>query len=381
MPPKRENKDNFTFEPADKMIKDNLWICPIKPQYQDNAYYSISKNEIVVPEKEQFKNNEAFWGTVFHEMVHSTGAENQLNRFKPAQGFGTLEYSREELVAELGSALVSQRYGMTKNIKEDSAAYLKSWLDHLKESPQFLKTTLFDVKKATSMITQKIDKIALDLQQEASQENKIEQPKEKIYYSSVAYLQSTDDTRQFEELKDKQDYDGILNLAKEFYDGNGINEQYTYTSPTQNKGDSVLVEDKDFIVVYNSTVGGTFDIMLKFNEQEIRDHINRYGVDNAGDTLKEVAKDMAAEQFSALTQEKIPAFEMPNGEVLYVNYNRNSDTLDVGSVTNAGFAAMHNFSYDHNSSLDSNLQDVHEKLREMEEYQTEENEYSGGMRR
>ena len=237
------------------------------------------------------------------------------------------------------------------------------------------------MKKATSKITQKIDKIAQDLQQEVSQENMIEQPKEKIYYSSVAYLQSSDDTTQFEELKDKQDYDGILKLAKEYYDGNGINEQYTYTSPTQNKGDSVLVEDKDFIVVYNSTVGGTFDIMLKFNEQEIRDHINRYGVDNTGDTMKEVAKDMTAEQFSAIAQEKIPAFEMPNGDVLYVNYNRDSDTIDVGSVTNAGFAAMHNFSYDHNASLDSNLQDVHEKLREMEEYQTEENEYSGGMRR
>ncbi len=381
MPPERNNKDNYAFEPVDRMIKDNLWICPIKPKYQDNAYFSISKNEIVVPEKEQFKNSEAFYGTLFHEMTHSTGAENQLNRFKPAQGFGSPEYAREELVAELGSALVSQRYGMTKNIKEDSGAYLKSWLEHLKESPQFLKTTLFDVKRATSMITQKIDKIALDLQQEASQENRIEQPKEKIFYSSVAYLQSTDDTTQFEELKDKQDYDGILNLAKEYYDGNGINEQDTYTSPTQNKGDSVLVEDKDFIVVYNSTVGGTFDIMLKFNEQEVRDHINRYGVDNAGDTLKEVAKDMAAERFSAIAQEKIPAFEMPNGEVLYVNYNRDSDTIDVGTVTNAGFAAMHNFSYDHNSSLDSNLQDVHEKLREMEEYQTEENEYSGGMRR
>ena len=61
--------------------------------------------------------------------------------------------------------------------------------------------------------------------------------------------------------------------------------------------------------------------------------------------------------------------------------NRDSDTIDVGTVTNAGFAAMHNFSYDHNSSLDSNLQYVHEKLRKMEEYQTEENEYSGGMRR
>ena len=161
----RENQDTFKFEPVDKIIADNLWICPIKPQYQDNAYFSISKNEIVVPEMRQFKNSEAFYGTLFHEMIHSTGAKDQLDRFTPSQGFGSPEYAREELVAELGSALTSQRYGMTKNIKEDSCAYLKSWLTQLKESPHFIKTTLLDVKKATSMLTQVVDKVALELEE------------------------------------------------------------------------------------------------------------------------------------------------------------------------------------------------------------------------
>ena len=101
----RENQDSFKFEPVDKIIADNLWICPIKPQYQDNAYFSISKNEIVVPEMRQVKNSEAFYGTLFHEMIHSTGAKEQLDRFSPSHGFGSSEYAREELVAELGSAL------------------------------------------------------------------------------------------------------------------------------------------------------------------------------------------------------------------------------------------------------------------------------------
>ena len=161
----RENQDSFKFEPVDKIIADNLWICPIKPQYQDNAYFSISKNEIVVPEMRQLKNSEAFYGTLFHEMIHSTGAKDQLDRFSPSHGFGSSEYAREELVAELGSALTSQRYGMTKNIKEDSCAYLKSWLTQLKESPQFIKTTLLDVKKATSMLTQVVDKVSLELEE------------------------------------------------------------------------------------------------------------------------------------------------------------------------------------------------------------------------
>lgn len=95
--------------------------------------------------KEQFQSGEAFYGTLFHEMVHSTGAEGVLDRLQPTS-FGSKEYAREELVAELGSALIAQRYGMTKHIKEDSCAYLKGWLDELKESPQFIKTTLLDVK-------------------------------------------------------------------------------------------------------------------------------------------------------------------------------------------------------------------------------------------
>lgn len=128
------------------MISENLWICPIRPMHQDSAYYSITKNEIVVPEKRQFKDGEAFYGTLFHEMTHSTGAKGVLDRLEPT-AFGSKEYAREELVAELGSALVSQRYGMTKHIKEDCCAYLKSWLDSLKESPQFIKTTLMDVKR------------------------------------------------------------------------------------------------------------------------------------------------------------------------------------------------------------------------------------------
>ncbi|GAB0482899.1 hypothetical protein KML24007_16450 [Alistipes indistinctus] len=155
----------FDFAPVDTMIRDDRWICPIRLQHQDNAYYSISKNEIVVPEKEQFKSGESFYGTLFHEMTHSTGAEGVLDRLKPT-AFGSEEYAREELVAELGSALVAQRYGMTKHIKEDSCAYLKGWLQELKESPQFIKTTLLDVRKASSMITQQVDGIAQELERD-----------------------------------------------------------------------------------------------------------------------------------------------------------------------------------------------------------------------
>ncbi len=385
---KLDESEKMSFEPMDMMIRDNRWICPIKPMHQDKAYFSITKNEIVVPEKAQFKDGESYYGTLWHEMTHSTGIEGQLDRIKPT-AFGSDEYAREELVAELGSALVAQRYGMSKALKEESCAYLKSWLGQLKESPQFIKTTLLDVKKATSLVTQNVDKIAEELEKEKKEEQdnkqavKVEQAAsgEKIFYSSVAYLQSTDDTSRLDEFRDKGNYEGLLQAAKEYYDGNGINEQYTFASPLQNKGDDLLIEDKDFAVVYNNSVGGTYEVMLKYSEQEIQDHISRNGTRLASYDIKEVAKDMVAEQFKTITKQRIPAFEMPSGNILYAGYNRETDTLDVGTATNAGLAVNHSFPYNHDNSLESNLQSVHSELSQMEQYQKEEVEYSGGMHR
>ena len=161
--PQTEAGEAFSFKPVDHMIEHDEWICPIKPIHGDNAYYSISKKEIVIPTKGQFKDGESFYSNLFHEMAHSTGAEEHLNRLKPGQSFGSKEYSAEELKAEMTAALVSQRYGMTKHLKEDSAAYLKSWLDNLREEPAFIKTILTDVKKASHMITQRVDAIQLQL--------------------------------------------------------------------------------------------------------------------------------------------------------------------------------------------------------------------------
>lgn len=379
--PKVEKDEQYAFEPVDRMIADNRWICPIKPMFGDSAYFSISKNEIVMPEKRQFKDGESFYSNLFHEMGHSTGAEGQLDRIKPAT-FGSAEYAREELVAELTAALTAQRYGMTKHLKGDSAAYLKSWLDSLKESPQFIKTTLLDVKKATSMLTQHIDKIAMEIDQEKKAEQKENVGNEEkmkgskdagqVYYASVAYLQSTDDTSELDKLKEKGDYNGLLTLAKDYYDGNGMDEEQTYRKPCQNRGDDLLIEDKDFAVVYNGSVGGTYEVFLKHTEQEVRDHITRYGIGRASEDVKAVAREMTAEEFSELAQRKMPIFQMPNGGLLNLQYNKDKDSLDVGTVINAGLSVKHSFPFSHDHSLDANISSAYEQLLDMDEYQKEE---------
>lgn len=152
----------FAFDAMDYLITENRWICPIKPTYGDDAYYSISKKIIVVPEKRQFKDGESYYANLFHEMAHSTGAEDQLDRLKPTS-FGSKEYAREELVVEMTAALTAQRYGISKTVKEDSLPYLKSWLDNLKEDATFIKSCLMDVKRAASMLTQCIDKVTAEM--------------------------------------------------------------------------------------------------------------------------------------------------------------------------------------------------------------------------
>ena len=166
-PHQARHEGDMTSHPAiDRMIDGNHFYCPIRQVKGDDAYYSISKDEIVIPLREQFVDGEAFASNALHEMSHATGSEGRLARLKPAP-FGSPEYAREELVAELSAAVVSNQYGLDKHIKEDSAAYLKSWLGSLKESPDFIRTTLTDVKKATSMVSRRIGAVqqVLDAEQ------------------------------------------------------------------------------------------------------------------------------------------------------------------------------------------------------------------------
>lgn len=154
----KDEKGLFSYPVIDTMIKDNLWFVPILPKEQDRAYYSSSEEKIVVPLKRQFKDGESFYATLFHEMAHSTGHKSRLDRLKPAI-FGSYDYGREELVAELSAAIVSSSLGISSTIREENAAYLKSWLQTIKEKPDFLFSVLGDVNKASQMILDKTSSI------------------------------------------------------------------------------------------------------------------------------------------------------------------------------------------------------------------------------
>ena len=205
-----------------------------------------------------------------------------------------------------------------------------------------------------------------------TQEQTVEPTQEKmdeIYYFSHTYLQSTDSREELDNLVEKQDYDSLLYLTREYDQGDALSQSQTYKNATKFSGDDILAEDDNYAVVYNSSVGGTYDLMRKVTKQDIIDNIERYGLESdASDDVKKVAYENIAKQFSDI-KSKIPAFTMPNEDVLYFQYNQESNKIEVGTTTNAGLKVDQTFDYDVDRTLDSNLENVYEQLSELPEYQ------------
>lgn len=205
-----------------------------------------------------------------------------------------------------------------------------------------------------------------------TQEQNVEPTQEKmdeIYYFSHTYLQSTDSREELDNLVEKKDYDSLLYLTREYDQGDALLQSQTYKNATKFPGDDILAEDDNYAVVYNSSVGGTYDLMRKVTKQDIIDNIERYGLESdASDDVKKVAYENVAKQFSDI-KSKIPAFTMPNEDVLYFQYNQESNKIEVGTTTNAGLKVDQTFDYDVDRTLDANLENVYEQLSELPEYQ------------
>lgn len=205
-----------------------------------------------------------------------------------------------------------------------------------------------------------------------TQEQTVEPTQEKmdeIYYFSHTYLQSTDSREELDNLVEKQDYDSLLYLTREYDQGDALSQSQTYKNATKFSGDDILAEDDNYAVVYNSSVGGTYDLMRKVTKQDIIDNIERYGLESdASDDVKKVAYENVAKQFSDI-KSKIPAFTMPNEDVLYFQYNQESNKIEVGTITNVGLKVDQTFDYDVDHTIDANLENVYEQLSELPEYQ------------
>jgi antirestriction protein ArdC len=120
----------------------------------DEASYSPRRDTITMPHRTAFVSIESYYGTLFHEMGHSTGHSSRLGRFDKLQekAHGDHDsYAKEELVAEMTAAFLNNEVGISKEI-ESTVAYLQGWIQVLKADPRILVQAAGKAKKAADLI-------------------------------------------------------------------------------------------------------------------------------------------------------------------------------------------------------------------------------------
>jgi antirestriction protein ArdC len=141
--------------PAAQAIWDNY---PNRPAFQESnaAYYRPSADLIGMPPSSAFKEQREYYSTLFHEMIHSTGSIKRLSRdgITDPIKFGSHKYAEEELVAEFGASMLAATCGIQPDVVENSAAYIKHWLDVLKASDntKMLQHAITQAQKACDHI-------------------------------------------------------------------------------------------------------------------------------------------------------------------------------------------------------------------------------------
>lgn len=122
-------------------------------QTGNDSYYQPSTDKIVLPLIEQFKGTAQYYSTAFHELIHSTGHPKRLNRIDATAFFGTESYSKEELVAEIGAATLTNLSGLESAASmKNSSAYIQNWLQVLKNDKHFIISAAGKAEKAVNLV-------------------------------------------------------------------------------------------------------------------------------------------------------------------------------------------------------------------------------------
>lgn len=119
------------------------------------AYYMPNKHLINMPEIDSFVSSDDYYHVLFHEMIHSTGHETILNRktLVESHGFGSDNYSKEELVAEIGAEFLSSIIGLNpKSDEKNSQAYINGWVKQLTDHPKMVLQASQQSTKAVEYI-------------------------------------------------------------------------------------------------------------------------------------------------------------------------------------------------------------------------------------
>lgn len=156
--PLTQEEQNAILQPneiAENVICDyienggpELEIC-----YSEDALYNFEKDSITVPRQEQYLNKNEYYSTLFHELVHSTGYKDRLNRIKKGHSRNSDAYAKEELVAEIGASALCNICNIDNRATlNNSAAYINSWLSTLRGDKKLIVHASGQAQKAVQYI-------------------------------------------------------------------------------------------------------------------------------------------------------------------------------------------------------------------------------------
>ena len=170
---KFDNSDNvnkvISIQEIDNFVNDTG--VEIKHSNDGRCYYAKTTDYIHMTNKENFiktsygDETSNYYSVLFHELIHSTGHNQRLDRFKDNdkkfKDNAQQSYAFEELIAECGAIMLCQKFNLEKTIREDHALYIKSWIQALKNDVKFLTSSLTRAYKATDYLLKKIKQVEL----------------------------------------------------------------------------------------------------------------------------------------------------------------------------------------------------------------------------
>lgn len=144
------------FAPIDKAqtIADSMQNRPAITHGFNRACYIPHADSIRMPSADVFENAEEYYSTLFHEITHSTGHKSRLDRHAKMKhlGFGTRDYGKEELVAEMGAAMLCYEAAIENKTIDNSASYLDGWLKAIKGNPRLILDAASAAQKAADYV-------------------------------------------------------------------------------------------------------------------------------------------------------------------------------------------------------------------------------------
>ena len=142
---------NEKIKNCEKIIEDYEDMPEVL--YGDPAY-SPSLDKLYMPKIGEFESSEEYYAAIFHEMVHSTKHKTRLNRDENSgiSFFGSEDYSKEELVAEMGACFLANKTGIENEVQSNQVAYIKGWLKKLKNDKKLLISASGQSQRAVDYI-------------------------------------------------------------------------------------------------------------------------------------------------------------------------------------------------------------------------------------